>query len=163
VAALRHRSIPDLGSYHVSVPFLSNEPLDLASLLAGVRRDGDGGLALFVGVVRDHNDGRRVDRLEYEAYGEMAEGEMARIAGELAQAHPEAQVLFRHRVGALVVGDVAVAVAASAPHRAEAFAACRAGIEAIKARVPIWKREFGPSGAVWVEPCGEETQAHESD
>ena len=137
--------------------------MDPGALLNAARRDGDGGLALFVGVVRDHNDGRRVNRLEYEAYGPMAECEMARIAEELAQAHPEAQVIFRHRVGALEVGEVAVAVAAAAPHRSEAFAACRAGIEAIKARVPIWKREFGPSGSTWVEPCGEASHGHESD
>ena len=143
--------------------FLSDAPVDPAALLAAVRRDGDGGLALFVGVVRDHNDGRRVDSLEYEAYGPMAESEMSRIAEDLARAHPKAQVIFRHRVGALKVGDVAVAVAAAAPHRAEAFAACRAGIEAIKARVPIWKREFGPSGSIWVEPCGETCQGDESD
>lgn len=143
--------------------FLSDASVDPASLLAAVRRDGDGGLALFVGVVRDHNDGRRVDRLEYEAYGSMAESEMARIAEELARAYPEAQVIFRHRVGALKVGDVAVAVAAAAPHRSEAFAACRAGIEAIKARVPIWKREFGPSGSAWVQPCGEPGHSDESD
>jgi molybdopterin synthase catalytic subunit len=143
--------------------FLSDGPIDPAALLDAVRRDGDGGLALFVGVVRDHNDGRRVDRLEYEAYGPMAEGEMTRIAEELCRAHPEAQVLFRHRVGALRIGEVAVAVAAAAPHRAEAFAACREGIEAIKARVPIWKREFGPSGSVWVEPCGETGHGAESD
>jgi molybdopterin synthase catalytic subunit len=128
-----------------------------------VRRNADGGLALFVGVVRDHNEGHRVDRLEYEAYRPMAEREMSRIAGELARTHPEAQVIFRHRVGALVVGDIAVAVAASAPHRAEAFAACREGIEAIKSRVPIWKCEFGPSGAIWIEPCGESVRTHESD
>jgi molybdopterin synthase catalytic subunit len=145
------------------VNFLSAEPLDPGSLLAVVRRGRDGGLALFVGVVRDENNGRRVDRLEYEAYGSMAEKEMSRIAEDLSRSHPEAQVLFRHRVGRLVVGDVAVVVAASAPHRAEAFAACRAGIEAIKARVPIWKRESGPSGAVWVEPCGEPGHLHESD
>ena len=143
--------------------FLSDGPVDPARLLDAVRRDGDGGLALFVGVVRNHNDGRQVDRLEYEAYGPMAEREMARIAEELARVHPQAQVLFRHRVGSLVVGDVAVAVAASAAHRSEAFSACRAGIEAIKARVPIWKREFGPSGSVWVEPCGETGHGDESD
>ena len=143
--------------------FLSYEPVDPGSLLDAVRRDGDGGLALFVGVVRDHNDGRSVDRLEYEAYGPMAESEMARIAVELSRAHPEAQVVFRHRVGALKVGEVAVAVAAAAPHRSEAFAACRAGIEAIKARVPIWKREFGPAGNTWVEPCGEAGHGDESD
>jgi molybdopterin synthase catalytic subunit len=145
------------------MPFLSDAPVDPAALLGAVRRDGDGGLALFVGVVRDHNDGRRVDRLEYEAYGPMAEGEMQRIAEELRRAHPEAQVLFRHRVGALMIGDVAVVVAAAAPHRSEAFAACRAGIEAIKARVPIWKREFGPAGSTWVEPCAAMGHQDESD
>ncbi len=143
--------------------FLSKEPVDAAGLLDAVRRDGDGGLALFVGVVRNHNDGRSVDRLEYEAYGPMAEAEMARIAAELASSHPEAQILFRHRVGTLRIGDVAVVVAAAAPHRSEAFAACRAGIEAIKSRVPIWKREFGPSGSHWVEPCGEAGHVGESD
>ena len=143
--------------------FLSAEPLDPAALLNALRRGKDGGLALFVGVVRSENEGHRVDRLEYEAYGPMAEKELARIAEDLEKIHPDAQVLFRHRVGSLAVGDVAVVVAASSPHRAEAFAACRAGIEAIKARVPIWKREFGPSGAVWVEPCGEPSHLHESD
>jgi molybdopterin synthase catalytic subunit len=143
--------------------FLSDGPVDLGTLLDAVRRDGDGGLALFVGVVRDHHDGRTVDRLEYEAYGLMAESEMARIAEELARTYPEAQVIFRHRVGALNVGEVAVAVAAAAPHRSEAFAACRAGIEAIKARVPIWKREFGPSGSTWVEPSSESGHGDESD
>ena len=145
------------------MPFLSADPLDPGSLLAVVRRGRDGGLALFVGVVRDENEGHRVDRLEYEAYGSMAEKEMVRIAQDLSRSHPDAQVLFRHRVGTLAVGDVAVVVAASAPHRAEAFAACRAGIEAIKARVPIWKREFGPAGAVWIEPCGGAGNPHESD
>jgi len=145
------------------VNFLSADPLDPGLLLSAVRRGEDGGLALFVGVVRNENEGHRVDRLEYEAYGPMAEREMSRISEDLARTHPGAQVLFRHRVGALAVGDVAVVVAASAAHRAEAFAACRAGIEAIKARVPIWKREFGPSGAVWVEPCGETGSQHESD
>jgi molybdopterin synthase catalytic subunit len=145
------------------MPFLLDGPFDPAALLDAVRRDGDGGLALFVGVVRDHNDGRRVERLEYEAYRPMAESEMALIAEDLARAFPEAQVIFRHRVGALEIGEIAVAVAAAAPHRSEAFAACRAGIEAIKARVPIWKREFGPSGSTWVEPCGETGHGHESD
>src|SRR5512140_1822971 len=143
--------------------FLSDGPLDPSALLDAVRRDGDGGLALFVGVVRDHNEGRRVDHLEYEAYGPMAESEMARIAEDLARDYRGARVIFRQRVGALGVGEIAVAVAAAAPHRSEAFAACRAGIEAIKARVPIWKREVGPSGTTWVEPCGESGHGDESD
>lgn len=134
--------------------FLSTEPLDPAALLADVRRDGDGGLTLFVGTVRNEDRGRPVVRLEYSAYIPMAEKEFDRIAAELRRDHPEACVLMRHRIGSLLVGDVAVVVAASAPHREEAFAACRAGIEAIKARIPVWKKEFGPLGERWVEPCG---------
>ena len=135
------------------VPFLSATPIDPAPLLAEVRRAEDGGIALFVGVVRNHDDGRIVDRLEYEAYGPMAEKEIARIAERLKSRHPEARVLMKHRVGPLAIGDVAVIVVASAPHREEAFAACREGIEAIKSTVPIWKKEFGPAGAVWVDGC----------
>lgn len=138
---------------------LTSSPIEPADLLAAVRRDGDGGLALFVGVVRDHNDGKSVTRLEYSAYIPMAEKEMDRIAAEIERAHPGARVAFRHRLGSLAIGNVAVAVAAAAPHREEAFAACRAGIEAIKARVPIWKKEFGPDGSSWVEPCGDPAHA----
>ncbi len=137
---------------------LTERPIEPAELLAAVRRDGDGGLALFVGVVRDHNDGRTVTRLEYSAYNPMADKEMDHIAAEISRAHAGARVLFQHRIGSLAIGDVAVVVAAAAPHREEAFAACRAGIEAIKARVPIWKKEFGPDGSSWVEPCGSASQ-----
>lgn len=138
---------------------LTELPIDAVQLLESVRRSGDGGLALFVGVVRDHDGGRRVTRLDYSAYIPMAEKELERIAGEIARAHPGVAVDFRHRIGSLTVGEVAVAVAAASPHRAAAFAACRAGIEAIKARVPIWKKEFGPDGSSWVEPCGEPSRA----
>jgi molybdopterin synthase catalytic subunit len=144
------------------VGFLTNRPIDPAPLLDGLCRPSDGGLALFVGVVRNENEGRAVTQLEYEAYGEMAEKEMSRISDELGRLHPEARVLMRHRVGALAVGDVAVVVAVSAPHRDEAFAACREGIERIKARVPIWKKETGPSGTFWVEPC-RAGGAHQND
>jgi molybdopterin synthase catalytic subunit len=138
---------------------LTDRPIEPADLLAAVRRDGDGGLALFVGVVRDRNGEKVVTRLEYSAYIPMAEKEMDRIVAEIGQAHPGVAVAFRHRVGSLAIGDVAVAVAAAAPHRAEAFAACRAGIEAIKSRVPIWKKEFGPDGSTWVEGCGVDAHA----
>jgi molybdopterin synthase catalytic subunit len=141
------------------VSHLTERPIEPAELLLAVRRDGDGGLALFVGVVRDHNEGKAVIRLEYSAYNPMAEKEMDRIAAEIARTHPGSRVAFRHRIGSLAIGDVAVAVAAAAPHREEAFAACRAGIEAIKARVPIWKKEFGPDGSSWVEPCGDPRHA----
>ena len=134
------------------MPRLSREPLDPGALLEAARRDGDGGLALFVGVVRDNNDGRCVTEMEYEAYEPMAEAEMERIEADLAGRFPGVLLLLRHRIGRLRIGEVAVVVAASAPHRDEAFAACRAGIEEIKARVPVWKRERCPDGSVWVDP-----------
>lgn len=140
---------------------LTRDPLDPAALLAEARRGGDGGLTVFVGVVRDHNEGRAVTEMEYEAYEAMAEKELERIEEDLAARFPEARTVMRHRIGRLRVGEVAVVVAASAPHREEAFAACRAGIEEIKARVPVWKREWGPDGSVWVDPCGA-GQNHES-
>jgi len=136
------------------VPWLTSEPIDPWPLVAGLGRQSDGGLALFVGVVRNHNEGRTVVGLEYEAYLPMAEKEMDRIAADLARDHPKARLAMKHRFGRLEIGDVAVVVAAAAPHREEAFAACRAGIEAIKARLPVWKREWGPGGAVWIDPCG---------
>ena len=132
---------------------MTDRPIDPAPLLSAVRRPSDGGIAFFVGVVRDRNEGRTVTRLEYEAYGPMAEKEMAKIAAELATEYPGAQLLLQHRVGTLSIGEVAVVVVASAPHRDQAFAACRDGIERIKARVPIWKREYGPHGAAWLDPC----------
>lgn len=140
---------------------LTRDPIEPSALLAEARRDGDGGITLFVGVVRDNADGRRVTGMEYEAYEPMAEGELERIEEDLAARFPGARVAMRHRIGRLRVGEVAVVVAASAPHREEAFAACRAGIEEIKARVPVWKREWGPDGSVWVDPCGA-GQKHES-
>jgi molybdopterin synthase catalytic subunit len=92
--------------------------------------------------------------MEYEAYEPMAEKEMSVIADDLAARFPGTRLVMRHRIGRLLIGEIAVVVAASAPHREEAFAACRAGIEEIKARVPVWKREWGPDGSVWVDPCG---------
>ena len=134
--------------------FLTRDPIDPGSLLAEAQRDGDGGIALFVGVVRDLHEGRAVERLEYEAYEEMAEKELSRICEELSRSHPAARVAIRHRLGELRVGEVAVVVAAAAPHRADAFAACRDGIELIKVRAPIWKKETGPSGTSWVSEPG---------
>jgi len=133
---------------------VTRDPLDPSALLAEARRDGDGGLTLFVGVVRNSADGRAVTEMEYEAYEPMAEKEMERIEADLSSRFPGVRLVLRHRIGRLLVGEVAVVVAASAPHREEAFAACRAGIEEIKVRVPVWKREWGPDGSVWVDPGG---------
>lgn len=125
--------------------------LSSEAVAALVRRDGAGAVVVFEGTVRDVNDGRAVVLLEYEAYETMALAEMERIASELeGELGGAVRVAARHRIGALSVGDVAVICAASAPHRTEAFEACRALIDRIKERVPIWKREHGPDGAYWV-------------
>jgi len=132
--------------------FLTTSPLDLVALLAETR-SSDGALCLFVGVVRDHNDGRATTAIEYEAYGPMAESEMARIAEGLAREFPAVRIGMKHRVGRLAVGDASVAIAAVSPHRADAFAACRAAIDRVKTTVPIWKKEFHPDGSSdWVDP-----------
>jgi len=134
------------------VPYLTSSPLDVAALLSEAR-SSDGGLCLFVGVVRDENAGRQTVAIEYEAYGPMAEAEMARIAEGLTRDFPAARITMRHRVGRLSVGEPSVAIVAVAPHRAEAFAACRAAIDRVKATVPIWKKEFHPDGSSeWVDP-----------
>lgn len=129
---------------------LRDTPLSIDEVTAQVRRPGAGGLAVFAGVVRDENHGRAVTRLEYSAYASMAKKEIARIAEEIEAEIEGVRVAAMHRIGMLDVGDVAVVCAASAPHRAEAFRACRQLIDRIKTRVPIWKREIGPNGAEWI-------------
>jgi molybdopterin synthase catalytic subunit len=132
--------------------YLTGQPLDLPALLAGIR-PSDGALCLFVGIVRNANAGRETLAIEYQAYGTMAELEMARLAESLAREFPDVEVRMRHRIGRLAVGEASVAVAACSPHRAEAFAACRAAIDRLKTTVPIWKKEFHPDGSSdWVDP-----------
>lgn len=139
---------------------IRDSALSLDEAIAAVSHPGAGGVVTFVGVVRDHNDGRPVVKLEYEAYDQMAVAEMKRIADEIEAQIAGVRVSALHRKGALLVGDAAVVCAASAPHRGEAFEACRLLIDRIKARVPIWKREHGPEGAYWVgwedARCGDE-------
>jgi molybdopterin synthase catalytic subunit len=132
--------------------FLTERPIDVELLIDRVTSDARGGVAIFLGTVRNHHSGREVERLEYSAYGPMAEAECARIASEAERTWGVA-VALEHRIGALGIGDVSVAVAAAAPHRDEAFAACRYVIEEMKRRVPIWKREYYADGTVaWVDP-----------
>jgi molybdopterin synthase catalytic subunit len=122
----------------------------LDACLAAVSGAGMGGIVTFTGTVRAKSQGREVVRLEYEAYAAMAEKVFASLCGEIEAEWPGVRVAVEHRVGVLAVGDVAVAIAAAAPHRAEAFLACQAMIDRLKARAPIWKKEFSPDGAVWV-------------
>lgn len=129
---------------------LRTTPLSLDEVVANVSRPGAGGIATFLGVVRDESDGHRVTRLDYSAYEAMAKREMAKVAEELESEIEGLRVSVVHRLGELGVGDAAIVCAASAPHRAEAFRACRSLIDRIKERVPIWKREWGPDGAAWV-------------
>ncbi len=131
--------------------WLSERPLDVGAVSARVAGRGMGGIVVFVGAVRDQARGREIRHLEYEAYPGMAEREMDRIAADAALRWPGARVAIAHRTGHLEIGELAVVVAAAAPHRAEAFAACRFAIDALKQRVPIWKKEFAADGEYWVD------------
>jgi molybdopterin synthase catalytic subunit len=132
---------------------LVHGPIDLAALQATLPRDG--ALSLFVGVVREENAGRAVRHLEYEAYEEMALRVMEEIEAETRSRWDVTAVRIVHRLGRLEIGEASVAVAVSSPHRAESFAACRHAIDTLKAKAPIWKKEFYADGAVWLEGPGE--------
>ncbi|MBW2268429.1 MAG: molybdenum cofactor biosynthesis protein MoaE [Deltaproteobacteria bacterium] len=130
---------------------LSEAPLDPATVVARVSSHGNGGLVTFSGAVRDHARGQEIRHLEYEAYPGMAEREMEKICHEAETRWPGACVAISHRVGRLEVGELAVVVAAAAPHRAEAFEAARFAIDTLKQTVPIWKKEFAEGGDYWVD------------
>jgi molybdopterin synthase catalytic subunit len=130
---------------------LSERPLDEAEVVARVVGPDAGGVVSFVGCVRNHARGHEIEHLEYEAYREMAEREMEKIADEAAARWPGTRVAIAHRVGHLEIGDAAVVVVAVSAHRGEAFEACRFAIDTLKVRVPIWKREVARDGAYWVD------------
>ena len=131
--------------------WLSDRPLDVAAAVQRVEGPGMGGIVTFAGAVRDHARGRSIRHLEYEAYPEMAEREMEKIAAEAARRWPGCRVSIGHRMGHLEIGELAVVIAAAAPHRAEAFAACRFAIDTLKETVPIWKKEVATDGEYWVD------------
>ena len=129
---------------------VTDEPLELAEVVRAVSADEHGGIATFTGVVRSRSRGKTIVRLEYEAYRPMAERKLAEIAQRIAEELPGVRLAIVHRVGALAVGEAAVVIAASAPHRAAAFDACRAAIERLKTDVPIWKKEIAADGEEWI-------------
>jgi molybdopterin synthase catalytic subunit len=131
---------------------LVHGPIDVASLCGATPQDG--AVCLFLGVVRNRNTGREVRQLEYEAYQEMALPLMEEIAAEALRLHPITEIRLVHRLGRMEIGEVSVAVAASGVHRSEAFAACRFAIDALKTRVPIWKKEHYADGSAWLEGPG---------
>lgn len=128
---------------------LETTPLSHARTVAAVARREAGGIVTFIGQVRDHSRGHAIDHLEYEAYAPMALKVMRSIADTIEAEVPGARVAIHHRLGRLEIGEVAVVIAAAAAHRAEAFTACRAAIEALKQDVPIWKREVAVDGTSW--------------
>jgi MoaE-MoaD fusion protein len=131
--------------------WITNAPIDIASVIADAGTARDGAVASFIGRVRDHNDGVAVQRMDYEAYAEMAEAEMRRIGEELFARGGISTITIVHRVGALEIGEASVVVVVAAPHRDTAFPACQEALELIKSTVPVWKREHRADGAIWVD------------
>jgi molybdopterin synthase catalytic subunit len=136
--------------------WIGSAPLDLNALIAAVADRGptsgsDGAVTTFLGLVRNHNLGRRVHHLEYEAYEPLAVRAFERISDEIAVRWPDVKLALHHRVGRIEIGDASVAIAAASPHRGHAFSACRYAIERVKQIAPIWKREFFEGGDVWIE------------
>jgi len=136
---------------------LVSEAIDVSRLIASVSGPGLGASATFVGTVRRAPEDGPVRAIEYTAYEEMADAELGRVVAEAKERWPEVELVAQHRLGQIAVGDASVAVVAGAPHRAEAFDACRYVMEEIKKRVPIWKKELLDDGAErWrEEPVGE--------
>ena len=129
---------------------LSDGPLSLDRAVDEVRDDRAGAIATFTGTTRRSSRGRDVQYLDYEAYEGMAEGLMTEIAGELAERYELCAVAIHHRVGRVEIGETSVVIAVSAPHRADALAACKDAIDQLKERVPLWKKEVYAGGEEWI-------------
>jgi MoaE-MoaD fusion protein len=129
---------------------LTHGPVNLTAIVIEVVDERAGAIATFLGTVRAQSRGRDVIALEYEAYEEMAEDVMAEIAGELQRRYDLCKVAISHRLGRVEVGETSVAIAVSAPHRQDALAACADAIEALKSRVPLWKKELYEGGEEWI-------------
>ena len=130
---------------------ITTAPLDVMALVDRVSASDTGAVTTFVGLVRNHNQGRRVEYLVYEAYEPLAERILARIVMETRDRWSSVALAIHHRIGRLEIGEASVAIAAASPHRADAFAACRYAIERVKQIVPIWKHEYFEGGDVWIE------------
>jgi len=129
---------------------ITSDPLDIQTCVDWVMSPGSGGIDIFIGTVRDSTHGKRVVNLEFEAYEQMAEREMNRIAAFASVNWPLDRILIHHRTGRLSIGEIPVIIAVSAAHRAAAFEACRYAIDTLKQSVPIWKKEIFEDGEIWV-------------
>jgi len=132
---------------------LTRHPLEVDEVLAEVAGPERGGTCVFVGTVRNDSD---ITGIEYSAYEGMAVGEIERILGEAQEKWADARVMLQHRLGLIPVGEASIVIAAAAPHRDDAFAACRFVIEEVKKRLPVWKKEHRVDGtSAWLDPSGE--------
>ncbi len=131
--------------------FVTRDPLDPAPLVEAVRRDESGAVVLFYGVVRNHNDGRRVRSMEYEAYESMAARKLEEVGEEVRRRFPIDDIAIAHRVGHLQVGEPSLLVAVASAHRADAFEAAHYCVDRIKEVVPIWKKEHWDDGSAWLK------------
>jgi molybdopterin synthase catalytic subunit len=134
---------------------LTREPISPTALLAEVASPECGGTCLFLGTVRDAPEDGGVTAIEYTAYEPMAMAELDRIRAEAGQRWPQVRLAVRHRLGLVATEEASIGIAAAAPHREQAFAACRYVIEAVKQRLPVWKKELRADGTMlWVDPQG---------
>ena len=129
---------------------ISDKPLELEKITQLVTDDACGAIDIFVGTVRDQTQGKKVLQLDFEAYEKMALSEMAKLAEEAAERWPVKKMAIHHRVGSLGIGETAVIIAVSTPHRNASFEACKFVIDTLKQTVPIWKKEIFEDGEVWV-------------
>jgi molybdopterin synthase catalytic subunit len=129
---------------------VTNQPIDLDELVRYVTDPEAGAIATFIGTTRNNNEGRKVIALDYEAYPEMAEKELARIGADANKQWPVCRIAIVHRLGPVQIGEASVMIAVSSAHRDAAFAASRFAIEEIKKTVPIWKKEVFEGGEVWI-------------
>ncbi len=129
---------------------ITHEKIDLDSILAKTDNPAAGGVALFIGRLRNHANGKKVEKMEYHGYEKMMQSELEKIAAEARAEWPVRELAIVHRLGMQYVGDTSVVIAVSCDHRAEAFEACRFIIDTLKKKVPVWKKEYRSDGAEWV-------------
>ncbi len=137
------------------------DKIDLDRLLAEVESPESGGVVVFIGRVRNHAQGREVIRMEYEGYEPMARRVLQQLENEVRERWPVEKIAMVHRLGMLEIGEASVVIAVACAHRAQAFEACRYAIDRLKETLPVWKKEFGPDGASWVE--GVMPNVHQSE
>ncbi len=140
---------------------LTHDPLNPERITDSVRQDSNGAVVTFLGTTRDSFEGKRVVRLDYEAYEEMAVKKMAEVRREIQAEFDIEDIAIAHRIGTVDIGHISLVIAVASPHRKEAFFACHQAVDRIKEIVPIWKKEVYEDGSRWVA-C-EDHEFHTAD